>query len=266
MSWFVVVFNCVVFVIEGQGIVGGLVVGVFDVLCEIGGIWFGWSGEIVVIVLYELNIVIKGNIIYVIVGLNCKDYDQYYCGFVNVMLWLIFYYCVDFLCYECQEYYGYWCVNVQFVYQFKVLVQFDDIFWVYDYYLILFVVECCVLGLINCIGFFLYILFLLLEILMMILLYEDFMCVLCLYDLVGFQIEIDCVVFYDYIEWEVCGYIEQKEQNGFVYVYGYMLCVEVYLIGVYLDEIVQQVKVLLVWCNLFMWYVNLCGECIVGQG
>lgn len=48
MSWFIIVLNCVVLILEGELVVGGFVIGVYDVLKEIGGMWFGWSGEVVV--------------------------------------------------------------------------------------------------------------------------------------------------------------------------------------------------------------------------
>ena len=107
MSRLIVVSNRVAPVAEGQGTAGGLAVGVFDALRETGGIWFGWSGETATTVSHEPNIVTKGNITYATVGLNRKDYDQYYRGFANATLWPIFHYRVDLSRYERQEYHGY---------------------------------------------------------------------------------------------------------------------------------------------------------------
>lgn len=46
MSCLVVVFNCIVLLDDKKLSVGGLVVGILGVLRVVGGLWFGWSGEI----------------------------------------------------------------------------------------------------------------------------------------------------------------------------------------------------------------------------
>ena len=270
MSRLIVVSNRVAPVAEGQGTAGGLAVGVFDALRETGGIWFGWSGETATTssdtIAHEPNIVTKGNITYATVGLNRKDYDQYYRGFANATLWPIFHYRVDLSRYERQEYHGYRRVNAQFAHQLKALVQPDDILWVHDYHLIPFAAECRALGLTNRIGFFLHIPFPSPEILTTIPPHEDLMRALCAYDLVGFQTETDRVAFYDYIEREARGYIEQKEQNGPVHAYGHTLRAEVYPIGVHPDEIAQQAKASLARRNPFTRHASPRGERAVGQG
>jgi trehalose 6-phosphate synthase len=155
MSRLIVVSNRVAPIAEGQGTAGGLAVGVFDALRDTGGIWFGWSGEVVsgtATVSNEPSIVTKGNITYATVGLNRKDYDQYYRGFANATLWPIFHYRVDLSRYQREEYHGYRRVNTQFAHQLKALVQPDDVLWVHDYHLIPFAAECHALGITNRIG------------------------------------------------------------------------------------------------------------------
>lgn len=46
MSRLVVVFNRIVLLDEYVVSVGGFVVGILGVLKVVGGLWFGWSGEI----------------------------------------------------------------------------------------------------------------------------------------------------------------------------------------------------------------------------
>ncbi|NMV39992.1 alpha,alpha-trehalose-phosphate synthase (UDP-forming) [Ralstonia insidiosa] len=244
MSRLIVISNRVAPMTEGQGTAGGLAVGVFDALRETGGVWFGWSGEVTTqsatTVSSEPAIVSKGNITYATVGLSRRDYDQYYRGFANATLWPIFHYRVDLARFQRQEYHGYRRVNSQFAHQLKVLVEPDDILWVHDYHLIPFAAECRALGLTNRIGFFLHIPFPAPEILTTIPPHEELMRALCAYDLLGFQTETDRVAFYDYIEREARGYIENKEQNGPVHAFGHTLRAEVYPIGVHPDEIAQQ--------------------------
>lgn len=80
MSRLIVVSNRVAPIQEGKPSAGGLAIGVLDALKETGGVWFGWSGEIVgeaADPVIEKN----GNVTYATVGLTRRDYDQYYRGF-----------------------------------------------------------------------------------------------------------------------------------------------------------------------------------------
>jgi len=81
MSRLVVVSNRVAPIKPGKVAAGGLAVGVYDALRQAGGIWFGWSGEINATP--AINTEEVGNITYVTLPLNKRDYDQYYRGFSN---------------------------------------------------------------------------------------------------------------------------------------------------------------------------------------
>ncbi|MET2527977.1 alpha,alpha-trehalose-phosphate synthase (UDP-forming) [Ralstonia pseudosolanacearum] len=259
MSRLIVVSNRVAPIAEGQASAGGLAVGVYDALRDTGGVWFGWSGEIAPGASGEPSIAAKGAITFATVGLSRRDYDQYYRGFANATLWPVFHYRVDLARYERQEYHGYRRVNTQFAHQLKALVQPDDILWVHDYHLIPFAAECRALGLRNRIGFFLHIPFPSPEILTTIPPHEELMRALCAYDLLGFQTETDRVAFYDYIEREARGYIENKEHNGPVHAYGNTLRAEVYPIGVHPDEIARQAVSSLARRNPFAREANASG-------
>ena len=47
MSRLIIVSNRVAPISEGEPAAGGLAIGVYDALKETGGMWFGWSGEVV---------------------------------------------------------------------------------------------------------------------------------------------------------------------------------------------------------------------------
>ena len=101
MSRLVVVSNRVAPIKAGKVAAGGLAVGVYDALRQAGGIWFGWSGE--VSATPAINTEEVGNITYVTLPLNKRDYDQYYRGFSNATLWPIFHYRIDLARYSREE-------------------------------------------------------------------------------------------------------------------------------------------------------------------
>src|SRR5260364_124903 len=90
---------------EGRSAAGGLAVGVFDALRETGGLWFGWNGDTAPEA-KAAKLEARGNITYATVTLSRKDYDQYYRGFSNAILWPTFHYRNDLARYDRQEYAG----------------------------------------------------------------------------------------------------------------------------------------------------------------
>src|SRR3984957_17933222 len=113
MSRRIVVSNRVAPTQEGRPAAGGLAIGVLDALKETGGVWFGWSGETIAEP-RPPQIDLRGKVTYATVGLNKRDYDQYYRGFSNATLWPVFHYRTDLSRYDRQEFAGYQRVNAQF--------------------------------------------------------------------------------------------------------------------------------------------------------
>ena len=234
MSRLVVVSNRVAPIKAGKVAAGGLAVGVYDALRQAGGIWFGWSGE--VSATPTINTEEVGNITYVTLPLNKRDYDQYYRGFSNATLWPIFHYRIDLARYSREEYDGYRRVNAMLAEKLMPLLRPDDIIWIHDYHLIPFAEACRQLGVRNRIGFFLHIPFPAPEILTAIPPHNDLLKTLCYYDLIGFQTDTDRLAFQDYITREVRGVIEP---DGSLTAYGQNFRAGVYPIGVVPDEIQQ---------------------------
>ena len=203
-------------------------------LREYSGIWFGWSGE--VSATPTINTEEVGNITYVTLPLNKRDYDQYYRGFSNATLWPIFHYRIDLARYSREEYDGYRRVNAMLAEKLMPLLRPDDIIWIHDYHLIPFAEACRQLGVRNRIGFFLHIPFPAPEILTAIPPHNDLLKTLCYYDLIGFQTDTDRLAFQDYITREVRGVIEP---DGSLTAYGQNFRAGVYPIGVVPDEIQQ---------------------------
>lgn len=93
-----------------MGFFGGLVVVFFDVFLEIFGLWFGISGEIVNDV-KGLCIFFENNVDYELMDFIYEEYEGYYLGYVNSVLWLIFYSCMDLVVFDNYEFKVYLFVN-----------------------------------------------------------------------------------------------------------------------------------------------------------
>ena len=238
MSRLIVVSNRVAPSSEARPAAGGLAIGVLDALKETGGVWFGWSGEIVS-ESAPPAVERRGNVTYATVGLTRRDYDQYYRGFSNATLWPAFHYRNDLLRYDRQEYAGYNRVNESLARQLALLVEPDDIIWVHDYHLIPFAQACRRLGLRNRIGFFLHIPFPAPEVLYTIPPHRELVEALMQYDVVGFQTVTDAQSFTDYIVRDVGG---KLDANGRVSAFGRRAKVAAYPIGVYPDAIAAAAR------------------------
>ena len=129
MKRLIVVSNRVAPITEGKPAAGGLAVGVYEALRQRGGVWFGWSGEIAAETPREPAVERRGNIEYATLGLNRRDYDQYYRGFSNATLWPAFHYRTDLSRYDRREYEGYLRVNAWLAGRLKAIVRPDDLIW-----------------------------------------------------------------------------------------------------------------------------------------
>ncbi len=238
MSRLIVVSNRVAPIQEGKPSAGGLAIGVLDALKETGGVWFGWSGEIVG---EAADPVLEksGNVTYATVGLTRRDYDQYYRGFSNATLWPTFHYRNDLSRFDREEYAGYMRVNAGLAAKLKTLLKDDDIIWVHDYHMLPFAQELRKLGIANPIGFFLHIPFPVPEMMRTVPPYEELIAAMCQYDVVGFQTENDKQSFIDYIERTGRGH---SSDDDMLQAFGRTLKVGAYPIGIYPDAIAKAAE------------------------
>ncbi|MGI4860883.1 MAG: alpha,alpha-trehalose-phosphate synthase (UDP-forming) [Janthinobacterium lividum] len=238
MSRLIVVSNRVAPTSEGRPAAGGLAIGVLDALQETGGVWFGWSGDIVTEAAAP-RIELHGKVTYATVGLTRRDYDQYYRGFSNATLWPAFHYRNDLLRYDRQEYAGYNRVNEALARQLVALLEPDDIIWVHDYHLIPFAQACRRLGVKNPIGFFLHIPFPAPEVLYTVPPHRELIEALMQYDVIGFQTTTDMQSFNDYIVRDVGGKVDAQ---GRTCAFERRARVAAYPIGVYPDAIAASAR------------------------
>ncbi|KVC19346.1 trehalose-6-phosphate synthase [Burkholderia diffusa] len=237
MSRLIIVSNRVAPISEGEPAAGGLAIGVYDALKETGGMWFGWSGEVVASGAPQIRIEERGPVTFATIGLSRRDYDQYYRGFSNATLWPAFHYRADLIQYDRHEFEGYSRVNVWLAQQLVPLLQDDDVIWVHDYHLIPFARALRAAGVKDRIGFFLHIPFPAAQVLVNVPPHRELVESLCAFDLLGFQTEPDLRAFCDYIEFEAGGEVAREGRTMRVSAFGSTLRAAAYPIGVYPDEI-----------------------------
>ena len=141
----------------GEPRAGGLAVALGDALAERGGVWFGWSGEIVERETRGVRLFAEGNVDFALADLTQAEYDGYYLGYANRALWPVFHYRVDLAHFDEAEFAAYEAVNRRFA---RLLAQFardDDTVWVHDYHFLLMGQELRASGWQGRIGFFLHI-------------------------------------------------------------------------------------------------------------
>ena len=236
MSRLIVVSNRVAPIQEGEATAGGLAAGVLDALRGHGGVWFGWSGNI------SENAEPKparevGPISLYTIDLSRNDYDQYYRGFANGVLWPVLHYQIGLEKYDREEFGGYKRVNELFARSLVKLIRPDDVVWAHDYHLLCLAESLRDLGVANRLGLFLHIPFPGPGTLRTIPCHAELIRAMCQYDLLGFQTESDRAAFLDYaIRWAggcMMG-------DGVFAAFGRVVKTGVYPIGVHVEEVRAQ--------------------------
>ena len=185
---------------DGNHQAGGLAVAVRSLLKRHEGLWFGWSGTVSTDQDLSTKSVKQGGLSYVVTDLAEPDYQEYYNGFANRVLWPILHYRLDLAEFSRRDLSGYRRVNAHFANQLQNLLRPDDVIWVHDYHLIPLAKMLRDRGHANRIGFFLHVPFPPPEILTALPNHEWLVPQLSAYDLVGFQTENDATNFCRYLE------------------------------------------------------------------
>jgi trehalose 6-phosphate synthase len=178
---------------------GGLAVAVKAALRNRTGLWFGWSGNARDETDSEPRIVERNKITYVVIDISTNDFQEYYNGFANRVLWPILHYRVDLAEFSRADLSGYMRVNRLFADKLGALLEEDDVIWVHDYHLMPLARELRARGHTNPIGFYLHIPCAPPDILIAIPRHQEVLGSLSHYDLVGFQTENDKENFGQYL-------------------------------------------------------------------
>jgi len=182
---------------------GGLEVSIRPALKKRGGLWFGWNGKVTEGEPEAAKTVERDSVSYVTMGLQKDDYEEFYNGFANRVLWPILHYRLDLAEFTRRELGGYLRVNEFFATNLEKVLKPDDVVWVHDYHLMPLAKALRERGHKNKIGFFIHIPFPPPEILTALPNHERLIPALCNYDLVGFQTETDAANFSRYLSNEV---------------------------------------------------------------
>src|SRR5258708_3232545 len=121
---------------DGAKGAGGLEVALRAALQHNGGVWLGWSGKVGARDRLRTRSVKHKNVEYVVTDLTKHDYQEYYNGFANRVLWPILHYRLDLAEFARRDLSGYFRVNDHFATEPREVLQDDDLIWVHDYHLI----------------------------------------------------------------------------------------------------------------------------------
>ena len=218
---------------------GGLAVAILAGLKERGGIWFGWSGEKVETPSPEPHVVEQGNLSFATVDLSPTDYDEYYAGFANRVLWPLFHYRLENANFQHRARLGYGRVNAFFADALLPMLQEDDLIWVHDYHLIPLGQELRRRGVKNKIGFFQHIPWPPSELYVTLPDHREVLQELSHYDLVGFQTEWDVLAFEQYLRRETDA---QLSEDGAVYLDGLYFRVGAFPISIDTDNVIAMAQ------------------------
>ncbi|MEM6664979.1 MAG: trehalose-6-phosphate synthase [Pseudomonadota bacterium] len=213
---------------------GGLAVGVGDGLKANGGVWFGWNGNI-----EEpgaglgLSISRTGNVQVATMGLSQQDYDEFYVGYSNSVLWPMLHYRLDLVKFETAQLDGYKRVNQRFADALSPLLEENDLVWIHDYHLIPLASELRKRGHGQKIGFFLHIPFAPPDILSATPEHRWLMTCLFSYDVVGVQSRADLNNLKRYVVDEAGGTVSD---DGTMSAFGSTIHADAFPIGINVES------------------------------
>lgn len=216
---------------------GGLAVAIRAALETSGGIWFGWSGEVEDEAVSEPALTTRGPLTYATLDLSRRDFDEYYLGFANRVLWPLFHFRGSLVDYSRRDLAGYLRVNRMFARAMAPMLQPQDLVWVHDYHLIPLGRELRRLDSTQPIGFFLHTPFPPAELLRVLPSHRDLVEALCAYDLVGFQTKSDLHGFCDYlVRWAGA----EDFGDGVLRAFGRIVRARVFPIGIDVGTVAAQ--------------------------
>lgn len=209
---------------------GGLAVGILSALKRTGGLWFGWGGETSETEPGEPDIHIREGVTYATIELRKAEFELYYNGYSNDVLWPLFHYFSKGMRYSNEQREAYENVNRVFAQKLLPLLQPRDLIWVHDYHLIPLGRRLRELGVQRPVGFFLHIPFPNIEMLRVLPCYSELLRDLTSYDVVGFQTLNDLRSFHSGIE-HLFG-AEALRPDGRIRIGDRVIRAEVFPIGV----------------------------------
>jgi trehalose 6-phosphate synthase len=176
---------------DGGKRAGGLEVAIRATMKQHPGIWFGWSGNTAPGGAVQTRFFENAGLRCLVTDLTEEDYQEYYNGFANRVLWPILHYRLDLAEFSRRDLSGYMRVNERFADELHRHLQPGDVVWVHDYHLLPLAKALRERGHSNKIGLFLHIPIPPPEILTALPNHDRLIPAICYYDLLGFQTEVD---------------------------------------------------------------------------
>ena len=203
-----------------------------------GGLWFGWNGEVVEGEAGAAELTRKDGVTYATIELSRQEYEDYYIGFSNAILWPLLHYFVNTFHYSDEQYEAYKRVNQRFARELLPLLRPDDLIWVHDYHLLPLAQSLRERGVTQPIGLFLHVPFPGVEVLRVLPVYGELLQAMLCYDVVGFQTESDLNGFLSTVSalWGA----QAVQPDGSVAVGGRRVRAEVFPIGVDVEAVQRE--------------------------
>lgn len=178
---------------------GGLAVAVWESLKSTGGVWFGWSGDIVEQPTRSLHTLKDDGVEFVLTDLSQDEHDQYYLQYANSVLWPVFHYRIDLASFNSDAFQVYAAVNQRIATMVADRLRAGDSVWVHDYHFLLMGDSLRRVGWDGPIGFFLHIPFPPPEVFRALPEHLWIARAMCAYSVIGFQSEQDRSNFTRYL-------------------------------------------------------------------
>jgi trehalose 6-phosphate synthase len=220
--------------LERQAQSGGLAVALGDAIRSVGGVWFGWDGNVVEEgAPFRAAKTTQDNVTVATIPMTQEDYDEYYLGFANKVLWPACHYRLDLVEFEPAYLEGYKRVNKAFATALAPLLRPDDLIWAHDYHLMSLAAELRALGARQRIGFFLHIPFPPPELLEAVPAHDWLIEALFQFDVVGFQTSNDADNFRRFVTSHAYG---EVHEDGRIKAFGRTIVAQEFPIGIDVEE------------------------------
>ncbi len=178
---------------------GGLAVAVWESLKSTGGVWFGWSGDVVEKPSRSVQHLKDDGVEFVLTDLSMAEHDRYYLQYANSVLWPVFHYRLDLAAFNSEAFEVYASVNQRIANIVTERLREGDSVWVHDYHFLLMGDSMRRAGWDGPIGFFLHIPFPPPEVFRALPEHQWIARAMCNYSVIGLQSEQDRSNFTRYL-------------------------------------------------------------------
>ena len=137
---------------------GGLAVALDGLMEKRGGLWFGWSGQVVPGACgNSVCVQQEAGVDYATIDLSPEEHERYYNNFSNSVLWPLLHTMPEAMQYDRRDAKAYREVNGRMAATLQPLLRPSDLVWVHDFHLLSLPAALRARGVQNPIGFFLHV-------------------------------------------------------------------------------------------------------------